>query len=49
MFYYGESKARVTEMEYLATQREALPQNFYFIHVDKTEYIENLISAFVEV
>ena len=49
MFYYGEEESRISEMKILSSQRHTLSDDFYFIQVNKAEYIENLISAFAEV
>ena len=36
-------------MKKLSSERGSLAGDFYFIQINKAEYIENLISAFAEV
>ncbi|KAL5267796.1 hypothetical protein ACHWQZ_G004742 [Mnemiopsis leidyi] len=49
VFYYGEDEDRVSEMKELSSNRGSLAGDFYFVQINKAEYIENLISAFAEV
>lgn len=57
MFLYSEQdtpayQAKLSEMRAVSNKRVALAaygDNMYFIHVDQAEYLENLVSGYVEV